>query len=220
MIFENVQKAINRVEIAMQFSDKTAKNLNPIFKPWKHLKGLSSPAVREFFNVLCSSPETRYLEVGVHIGSSLIAACYDNPIKRAVGIDNWMMDPNSKPQLVAQLNTFKDHLRKKPEIIEVDAFSMTDVDHEKLGEFDIYFYDGHHSADSTEKGLTHFFRNLAPVSIVILDDYSVFRVQQGAIRAIDKIGCKQHLRYAWTLPGGKGFENLYWGGLAVMVFQK
>lgn len=105
----------------------------------------------------------------------------------------------------------------QPEFIEEEAFSM---DKSKLGEFDIYFYDGHHSDTSQELGITKFFNNLAPISIVIVDDYSVFRVQQGTIRAIDKIGCRQHLRYAWTLPGGKGFRHLYWEGLAVMVFAK
>lgn len=217
MTFATPKEAIEQVEKAMRWSDPIALKERLPNVDFAHIKGLSSLPCREFLNVLCGKPGTRYLEVGTHTGSSLLAACWNNSLSRAVGIDNWSMDPNSKPKLFEQLETFKDYLKVKPEIIEGEAFGM---DKSKLGEFDVYFYDGHHSADSQEKGLTCFFKSLARVAIVVVDDYSVFRVQQGTIRAIDKIGCKQHLRYAWTLPGGKGFEDLYWGGLAVMVFAK
>lgn len=235
MIFANVGEAINQIEGAMAASDHFLKTDGTLpakfYLPTPggltmadahtyHMlsgKGLSSRACRLFLNMLCSKPSTRYLEVGTHTGSSLIAACYNNPLGRAVAIDDWSMDKNSKPKLLDNLKYFDANLRRKPELIEAEAFSM---DKSKLGQFDVYFYDGHHSANSTEKGLTCFWNNLAPVSIVVMDDYSIVRVQQGTIRAIDKLGCKQHLRYAWTLPGGKGFEHLYWGGLAVMVFDK
>jgi precorrin-6B methylase 2 len=199
----------NSTESGLEVKDKVAQML--------HMKGLSSPGCRIFMNTLCGKPGTRYLEVGTYTGSSLIAACYNNPLGRAVAIDNWSMDANAKPKLLSNLNFMKHQIIRKPEIIDGDAFTM---DKSQLGEFDVYFYDGHHSADSQEKGITCFWDNLAPISIVVVDDYSIFRVQQGTIRALDKIGCKQHLRYAWTLPGGKGFEDMYWGGLAVMVFEK
>ena len=220
MTFANVGEAIEQVEKAMKESDFFVNYRGApthIHTAVYNMKGLSSTACRIFLNALCGKPGTQYLEVGTHTGSSLIAACYHNQLVRAVAIDDWSMDKNSKPQLLKNLKFFDHELICKPELIEAEAFSM---DKSKLGEFDVYFYDGCHSADSTEKGLTCFWNNLAPVSIVVMDDYSIVRVQQGTIRAIDKLGCKQHLRYAWTLPGGKGFEHLYWGGLAVMVFEK
>lgn len=226
MTFKTVQEAIDTVEFAMKQSDEflrpgssahIANHMNPERSSLLKMKGLSSQAVRVFFNCLCGKKDARYLEVGTYTGSSLISACFNNPLKRAVGIDDWSMDKTAKPKLLATLDFFKKNLLVTPELIEAEAFGM---DKSELGQFDIYFYDGHHSADSQEKGLTKFWGNLAPISIVIVDDYSVFRVQQGTIRAIDKLGCKQHLKYAWTLPGGKGFEHLYWGGLAVMVIEK
>lgn len=235
MTFATPKEAIEQVEKAMGASDsflKTGGTLPARFYistpggltvddantyPMLSMKGLSSRACRIFMNALCNKSGTRYLEVGTHTGSSLIASSYNNPLDRVVAIDDWSMDKNSKSQLLENLQFFQDSLICKPELIEAEAFGM---DKSSLGEFDVYFYDGCHSADSTEKGLTRFWNNLAPVSIVVMDDYSIMRVQQGTIRAIDKLGCKQHLRYAWTLPGGKGFEHMYWGGLAVMVFEK
>jgi len=165
---------------------------------------------------LCSKPGTRYLEVGTYTGSSIISAMLNNKCAKAVGIDNWSLDLAAKDKLKANLKIFN----LAPTIVEVDAFNMTKEEHDRLGSFDVYFYDGHHSAKSQENGILHFWPNLAKISIVIIDDYNIFRVQQGTIRAIDKLGCKQHLRYAWGCPGGKDFEYLYWGGLAVMVLEK
>ena len=219
-MFESAKDAINNINWAMSQSDiaaKTGQVPQNLPKELFTMKGLSSGPGRIFLNALCQKPGSSYLEVGTHSGSSMISACFNNKLRRAVGIDDWSMDENSKPQLLKNLEFFKEHLHVEPEFIEEEAFSM---DKSKLGKFDIYFYDGHHSADSQEKGLTCFWKNLAPVSIVIVDDYSIMRVQQGTIRAIDKLGCKQHMKYGWTLPGGKGFEHLYWGGLAVMVFEK
>jgi len=224
MTFKSAKEAIDHIKRSMQVSDAFLKDGTPSRKGLPvelfSLKGLSSAACRIFFNEVCNKADARYLEVGTYTGSSMIAATYKNPLRRAVGIDDWSMDANAKPKLETNIEFFKDDLmfgRYAPEFIEAEAFGM---DKSKLGEIDIYFYDGHHSADSQEKGLTCFWDNLARVSIVIVDDYSVMRVQQGTIRAIDKLGCKQHLRYAWTLPGGEGFEHMYWGGLAVMVFEK
>jgi precorrin-6B methylase 2 len=223
MTFETAKEAIDHVEWAMSISDdyllkgKITPVDSTLLNKLSGIKGLSSLACRLFMNKLSSKVGTRYLEVGTHTGSSLISSCFGNKINRAVAIDNWSMDENSKPQLMKYLEFFKDDFFKEPELIEAEAFSM---DKSKLGQFDVYFYDGHHSADSQEKGLTCFWDNLAPVSIVIIDDYALVRTQQGTVRALDKLGCKQHLRYAWTLPGGEGFEHLYWGGLAVMVFAK
>ena len=224
MTFASAKEAINHIKRAMEVSDAYLHKGTPSPRGLPaelfSLKGLSSPACRIFFNEICNKAEARYLEVGTYTGSSIISACWKNPLRRAVGIVDWSMDKSAKPKLESNIQFFKDDLmfgRYAPEFIEAEAFSM---DKTKLGQFDIYFYDGHHSADSQEKGLTCFWDNLAPVSIVIVDDYSVMRVQQGTIRAIDKLGCRQHLRYAWTLSGGESFEHLYWGGLAVMVFEK
>lgn len=224
MTFKTAKEAIDHIQAAMAVSDEFLLKGTPSRKglpqEFFDLKGLSSPACRIFFNELCNKANARYLEVGTYTGSSMIAATYKNPLRRAVGIDDWSLDPNARRKLFANVAMFKDDLmfgRYQPEFIEEEAFGLPK---EKLGQFDIYFYDGHHSADSQEKGITLFFDNLAPISIVVVDDYSIMRVQQGTIRAIDKIGNKQHLRYAWTLPGGEGFEHLYWGGLAVMVFEK
>lgn len=224
MTFKSAKEAIAHIQASMAVSDEfLLKGTQPkrVFpREFFDLKGLSSAACRIFFNALCNRPGARYLEVGTYTGSSMIAATYKNPLNRAVGIDDWSLDPNARRKLFANLDLFKGDImcgRKDPEFIEEEAFGLPK---DKLGQFDIYFYDGHHSADSQEKGLTLFFNNLAPVSIVVIDDYSIVRVQQGTIRGIDKLGAKKHLRYAWTLPGGEGFEHLYWGGLAVMVFEK
>src|SRR3990170_3014601 len=78
---EEIQEFINRIE-AGEFT---------LPEEVLSIEGYSSRKIKQLLNRLCSKPDTTYLEIGLHVGSTFIPALYNNPIKAAVGIDNWSL---------------------------------------------------------------------------------------------------------------------------------
>src|SRR5512135_2256697 len=74
------------------------------------LKGMSGRKTRHAFNNLCARPNTRYLELGCYLGSTLISALYLNAAV-GVGVDDFMQFVKDKPRETLQenLRTYLQH---------------------------------------------------------------------------------------------------------------
>src|SRR5688500_9581314 len=59
------------------------------------LTGLSSPKVWHLLNNLCAQSDS-YLEIGTYMGSSLMAALYNNKHVVATAVDNFCMKPKTR----------------------------------------------------------------------------------------------------------------------------
>jgi hypothetical protein len=79
---------VKHLEKCILLSKLGVSNLN---KDIFYLDGMSSPKVRMLLNNLCDRPNTRYLEIGLWKGSTLVSALYNNAkhIDLAIAIDNF-----------------------------------------------------------------------------------------------------------------------------------
>lgn len=180
------------------------------------LNGMSSPKVRHLLNNLCRRPGTRYLEVGVWAGSTLISALSGNAetVVAADAIDNFSQFGG--PREVFEANC-REHLEAGRFKLHVDGFR--EVTPELQPPVNVYFYDGDHSAVDQRDGLLHFWPCLADEFVFVVDDWNWETAKSGTYEGIAKSGgCV--VRY-WELPAAfNGDREQWWNGLFVAVIRK
>lgn len=173
------------------------------------LTGLSSPKVWHLLNNLCSEADS-YLEIGTYMGSSLMAALYDNGHVSAVAVDNFCMKPHTRGHF------FRNVQDLKFKFIEQDAFTINPG---KIGPFDLYFYDGEHSYDSQYKAIKHFLPAMDSEFTYICDDWNNSPVREGTFAAIKDCNLQIvefHERKHSTMKD----KAEYWCGIAVFKLRK
>ena len=180
------------------------------------LDGMSSPKVRHLLNNLCRRPGTRYLEVGVWAGSTLISALYGNEstVVAADAIDNFSQFGG--PREAFEKNT-REFLGEGRFRLHVNGYR--EVAPTLQPPVNVYFYDGEHSAENQRDGLLHFWPCLADEFVFVVDDWNWPCVQQGTYEGIAKSGGR--LVKFWELPAAfNGDREQWWNGLFVGVIQK
>jgi len=175
-----------------------------------NITGWSSPKIKHFLNNVCSLPDINYLEIGCWQGSTFISALYGNEIKAAVGIDNFSeFDGHQFFE-----NNCKRFL-KKFTFINKDCFK---VDLSTLPKFDIYFYDGCHTEEAQEKALTYFDPVLKDKCIILIDDWNWSFVQNGTLKALQKL--KYNIEYKIEFTNAGNDRTHWWNGLLIMLINK
>ena len=152
------------------------------------LHGLNTAPYRHMLNILGAHCIT-YLEAGVYTGTTLLAACYDNPIKRAVAVDSWRSQaifersatykkskgkkPGPLQHFEAALTVFEKVL---PPVHTIDGESFADETLRlvaKRAPFELYHYDADHSYESQRKALAEYAQFLAHPAIVVIHDWGL-----------------------------------------------
>jgi predicted O-methyltransferase YrrM len=175
------------------------------------LDGMSGPMTRHFYNNLLNTSDARYLEVGTWKGSSTCSAMIGNDAD-VTCIDNWSEFGGPKEDFLKNVEKFQGSNRL--EVIEKDSFETDLSGHSK---FNMYLYDGHHSAESHAKALTHFIDAMDDVFIYIVDDWLWGDTQLGTYRAIKELGLVVEYESNHSEPsGGHG----WWNGTGVFVLRK
>ncbi len=150
----------------------------------RKMKGMSGQKYRLLINELVrTTPDACYLEVGSWIGSTACSAIFGNNLK-ALCIDNWSEFGGPK-------ETFFSNIAKcQTSDVEFDFMEADclEVDYSKLGPFNIFFYDGPHSEEDTYKCITASQEALAPVYTLIVDDWNWGYVRRGTCRALQDLG--------------------------------
>lgn len=173
------------VEAALQLADREESKIN---EREKELFGLSSTRLRSFLNNICTKPNTKYLEIGVYRGATLISAMYGNPTCKAVGIESFQYEereltrwapkgqiwPNMKSQLLANIERYKDpsYNVQTGNIAIIDQ-PFEEADLSTIGKFNVCFFD---VSPITAKTYTDFADKILPLmedeSVVIFSNYS------------------------------------------------
>lgn len=170
--------------------------------------GLSSQRIWHLLNNLASK-STSYLEVGTYMGSTLMAALYENPIY-AVAIDNFCMKPTTRNHF------FQNTKKLKFEFIEDDCFK---VDTGKIKPIELYFFDGEHSFESQYKALVHFIPCMKEEFIYVCDDWTNSAVKEGTHKAIED--AKLTIVESYVLGDGKQKDREgWWCGLGIFKLRK
>ncbi len=140
------------------------------------LDGMSSVKGRCLLNNLCRRAGTRYLEVGVWVGSTLISALFGNSesVVAADAIDNFSQFGG--PRDVFEQKT-REFLGEGRFTLHVDGYR--EVAPALQPPVNVYFYDGEHSAENQRDGLLHFWPCLADEFVFLGDDWNWPCVRQG-----------------------------------------
>ncbi|MBV8457730.1 MAG: class I SAM-dependent methyltransferase [Acetobacteraceae bacterium] len=127
-------------------------------------------------------PDPRYLEVGVWAGSTLCSAIAGNGV-RAVAIDNWSKFGGPRERCLENLTRFG--TISDVRLVECD---FRKVPFEDQGRFNVYLYDGPHSAEDQYDGLVLALPSLDAEFVFIADDWNWAEVRKGTRSAIERLG--------------------------------
>ena len=210
------QILVDHVKQSIQSAQQHASKLN---RDVLAIQGMTSPKIKHLLNNLCSLKDAQYLEIGVFMGSTFVAALYNNTdlLHHAVSVDNWSEFGGPKHAFFKNTQTF----------LPQNSFNFFDKDCFKLDiktvckkPVDIYFYDGNHSSESQEKAFTYFNEILADTFIAIVDDWVWAEVQEGTRKAFKKLNYT--ILYECELPCRlQGSDvDLWWNGFYVAVISK
>ena len=178
------------------------------------VEGLSSPRCLAVINAAVSDiPDCVYCEIGAYKGLSARAAMLGNEGKefhivesfREVGIYG-----DYRETLLRNLDNGRgDNLT----LHEIDGFQF--LKHHAGKPFDVFYYDGEHSSQSTYYALSLARYHLKPGSIVFLDDTNGGLVRDGMMHAIHDFPF--NLLRDWWSPKN-GYTDGFWNGFAVLQY--
>ena len=234
VLIEHVRKSIRKATIGVSKLSGEALAV----------EGMSSSKVRHLLNNLCNLKGTRYLEIGSYKGSTLVAAVVGNEetLVRASAIDDFSqfggprqafwdnVDAHIHPKLrfsnrflFVEEDAFTDaaleELAKPLKLGRGDGNSESRSDSADREQYNVYMYDGGHTVEDHRRAFTHIKSLLAPLFIVVIDDWNQEQAKGGSREAFLELGWT--VVYETELPSrGNGDEDLWWNGLAVAIVQK
>jgi len=197
------------------------KGISKITEHILTMDGMSGRKTRHFYNNLLNIEDARYLEIGVWKGSSVCAAMCENKAT-VVAIDNWSEFYGPKGEFLQNFTRYIGN--NSAYFIEDDCFK---VDITQLPRFNIYMYDGEHSADSHYKALVHYYECLDDTFIFIVDDWNWPQVRSGTLDSFKQLNLsvlyEREIRTTNddTHPIHGSPEQLAWhNGIYVAILQK
>ena len=196
-----IEDYINRVDAAIA---KAMNNESKLEERHFALSGMSVRENRILLNELVKSGD-KYLEIGVHRGSTFVSAMFNNDAK-AVAIDNFSQFGQVKEEFL--LNCSLSGLNEKMTFVEADCFNLSDEQKELVRGTNVYFYDGDHRHEDQEMALTYYLDYLADPFIFIVDDWNHQPAVSGTESGIRLTNLKVHKE--WILNSantGKGWHN-------------
>jgi hypothetical protein len=144
------------------------------------MDGMSGKKYRMLINNLIRGLDhPRYLEIGSWVGSTLCSAINKNAVL-ATAIDNWSQFGGPKAQFAANLQRFK----TPDAIVSFFEKDFRSVDYTQLGRFNVYMFDGPHSAADQFDGIAMAQPALDEDFILIIDDWNWTRTRQGTMQAL------------------------------------
>jgi predicted O-methyltransferase YrrM len=171
--------------------------------------GLSSELIWHLLNNLAAQSKN-YLELGSYMGSTLLAALYDNQIY-AVAIDNFCMKPTAK-------DYFYQNTKKLDfQFFEQDAFKVNLK--EIIEPIELFFIDGEHTYEAQYRALEYFYPVLSDEFVVVVDDWVNKPVQKGTMDAIKDLGL-QIIECEIRDDKKMKDKNGWWCGISIFKLRK
>ena len=184
---------------------------------------LSSPKIRTILHRVAARVPTdeSYVEIGTHIGGTLISALVDHKDVSAYCCDNWSFQTcNEGPVrdvFKRNLDRYK-HRLPDVQVLDMDAFKMLQNPPFKKP-VGAYFYDADHSEESQYKAITMIYPYLASDAVVIIDDWGMPEVQSGTWRGIKEVRPKE--LFFWGYHPKKPHDaSDFWNGIGLFWLKK
>jgi hypothetical protein len=203
------------VDKALTSAENNDHKLNDLIL---NMEGMSGKHYRKFINNLIGMIDNpRYLEIGSLKGSTACSAMFQNKTKVQC-IDNWHWNW----KLEFEKNTSK--------VVNDDVdfnFLQSDfrsVDYSTIGKFNVYMYDGPHSARDQYDGIVNVQSALDDYFILIVDDWNWDDVKNGTMNAIKFLDLKIESQIeviTHNYSGENGNENSLWhNGYYIATLKK
>jgi hypothetical protein len=177
------------------------------------VEGMTGIKVRHLLNNLAALSQN-ILEIGVHKGAMTVACNTGHQLLRYFVCDNWSQFNGDEKGREHFDENIKAH-NIKCTVFEQDCFT---IDLSKLPKIDMYIFDGDHNVEDHVKAMTYFKPVLAPIFILVVDDYSWWQVQKGTTDGILMAGME--VLYSKELGVGiEGDESGWWNGLFVALIK-
>jgi hypothetical protein len=183
--------------------------------------GMSGRKYRKFINNFIGTlDDVRYLETGSLKGSTVCAAMEGNKLK-ARCIENWHW-PEHRPDF------FKNTQSVITDDIDFDLIEsdFRAVDYNNIGSYNVYLFDGPHSARDQYDGVYLAQPALDDTYVLIVDDWNWAEVQQGTNSALAYLKSNvlakiEVFALEHSAEFGKGNETSQWhNGYFIAVIAK
>jgi hypothetical protein len=186
------------IELEGDFDHPDARRLNDALARSMHfdtklpdwiagMQGMSGRKYRYLINnLIASTPDARYLEVGSWAGSTACSAMSGNSVKVRC-IDNWSTFDGPRETFVANVGKARS-ADVDFKLLEMDFRS---VNYATLGKFNVYLFDGPHSEADQFDGVTIAQPALDDTYLQIVDDWNWEAVRAGTLRAIEDLDLLQ-----------------------------
>lgn len=132
----------------------------------------------------------RYLEIGSYRGATMCAMLADNPMVRAVSVDNWseFQDEGNPPQAEFKRNVSR-HGAGPFQVQQVEKdFREVSFSGDPRAAFNIFLYDGPHTEQDQFDGLVCPAPALARQFVLLVDDWNWETTRSGTLHAIEQLG--------------------------------
>lgn len=179
---------------------------------------------RAFLNYLAAQvpPDEAYLEIGIHIGGTLISALLGNKTVTAYACDNWSfkksLTGDPKAEFMANLT------RNMGKLPQIDIRDMSCWDLLKSPPFTkpigMYFYDAGHSEEDQYRAVMEAFPYLAKTSIMVIDDFNWRDVRNGTARALSALLPKLKSVDYRSIRTAKDGDSQWWDGVGAFFLEK
>ena len=200
----------------------------------RELYGQSSIKLKTFLNNVCSKDNTRYLELGVYRGSTIVSSMYGNNSLQALGIENFKYDkkepkyfmeegwPNMKSQMydVFQKYQFVDDVNTDNlKIIESD---FQDVSWSSQAKFDVIFMDiDPITPEIYDSFFKKVFNAFSRHCIVIFSNYSSEEVAPLLEEKVEQYSDRVVTEFKFQrISSGNADSFGYFSGIAIYGFRK
>lgn len=151
----------------------------------RDMPGMSGRKYRYLINnLLESTVNPRYLEVGSWAGSTACSALFGNEA-RALCIDNWSEFGGPRDLFLQNIEVIKTTAQIDFDFLESD---FRQVDYSNVGKFNIFLFDGPHSEEDHYDGVSLTKQALDDVYTFIIDDWNWEPVRSGTVSAIRRNG--------------------------------
>jgi hypothetical protein len=166
-------------------------------------------------------PGIKYLEIGLHYGSTLASILKDNQI-RAVAIDSWN-GTNGADIKASFFVTIQQYVGNNTiHIIPEDCWT---VDLDKIysifnGKVTVYFFDGPHERVDHFLALAHFYPVLDDTFIFIVDDWNWAVVKSATYAAIESLNLKTLSKIEVSTADYSFGKSQWHNGMVAFVLQK
>ena len=200
----------------------------------RELYGQSSIKLKTLLNNVCSKDNTRYLELGIYRGSTIVSAMYGNKTLEAVGVENFKYDkkepqylmedgwPNMKSKMydVFQKYQFVDDVNTDNlKIIEAD---FQEVSWSSQAKFDVIFMDiDPITPEIYDNFFKKVFNSFSRHCIVIFSSYSSEEIAPLLEQKVEQYSDRLVTEFKFQrISSGNADSWGYYSGIAVYGFRK